>query len=223
MKCPVCKKEYSENDTECSVCGFTELNVVFSNKTEQQEWERTVVRPCRALWNAHSNMYEKLLKRYRGLRAKYDELKSNYDSLNQDYTDLKRDFDTLAPLSPKVPAVDTMGKPGWNTSGKIAHPNFFTAWNYSYTQCELSNIYTTCSGLSITINFLAKKTYDEDGDLSTSHNIAFKYKLKDSTGVVILTGSWVKNGLRIGDVVKGYFTINNITSSGYVLEFGDYD
>lgn len=223
MRCPVCKKECLENDTECSVCGFTELNVFFSNKTEQQEWERDVVRPCRALWNAHSNMYEKLLKRYRGLRAKYDELKLNYDSLNQDYTDLKRDFDTLAALSPKVSAVDTNSKPGWNTSGLIAHPNFFTAWYGSYTQCELSNIYTTCSGSSVTIHFLAKKIYDKDGDASTRYCIQFRYKLKDSAGIVVLTNHWSEYGLSVGDVVKGYFTINNVTSSGYVLEFGDYD
>lgn len=63
MKCPVCKSNCKKSDKKCPTCGFTELNVEFINLEEAEAWERSVLRPCRALWNATQSMYEVALKR----------------------------------------------------------------------------------------------------------------------------------------------------------------
>lgn len=63
MKCPVCKNNCKKSDSKCTTCGFTELNVEFINLEEAEAWERSVLRPCRALWNATQSMYEVALKR----------------------------------------------------------------------------------------------------------------------------------------------------------------
>lgn len=50
MKCPVCKNEINENSTFCSVCNFSELNKVFVNVEDANEWKNTVLAHYRALW-----------------------------------------------------------------------------------------------------------------------------------------------------------------------------
>ncbi len=222
MKCPVCKNECNINDKECSICGFTELNVEFLNEEEAAEWEGVVLKPCRSLWNAHKNMYDKLLTDYQELNKKYLTLQKNYSLLGGEYDDLRRDFDNLKSLSPRVPASVTNPKPGWNTTGPIAHPNFFTSAFFGSTKCEVSNISSMRSGSQIVVNFLAKKIYDKSGAVGTER-ISFKYKIKNSMGIVVATNSWVQLNLSVGDVVRGSFTINGIAEKGYTLEFFDYN
>jgi len=219
MRCPVCKNETHTNDKECTVCGFTELSVEFLNVEEAENWHRMVVMPARALWNAAQRMQEKALEEYRKLEKKTATLKKKYDSLSADYESLRRDFDTLAPLSPKVAPSTTNPKPGWNTSGPVAHPNFFEA-KKSSGWCEISNISCRKSGNNVTFDFLVKKTYDRAGQNGTSY-IGFIYKVKDPTGIVIGNAKWLKDGLCVGDVVKGSFSISGITASGYSVEFFD--
>lgn len=219
MKCPVCKNETNPSDKECTICGFTELNVEFLSVEEAESWHRAVVMPARALWNAAQKMQEKALIEYQKLEKKTATLKKKYDGLLADYENLKKDFDTLAPLSPKVAASLTNPKPGWNTTGPIAHPNF-AACSYQGTRFELSNIFSERSGNTIKVHFVAKKTYDRSGATATSH-IQFNYKVKDPTGMVVSTSFWIKGGLSVGDAMQDKIAINNIPSDGYSIEFSD--
>lgn len=68
-KCPVCKSTCKETDNMCQTCGFTELHVEFINVEEATAWERNVLRPCRALWNASQSMYEVALKKIQNLES----------------------------------------------------------------------------------------------------------------------------------------------------------
>lgn len=68
MKCPVCKNTCKKSDSICPTCGFTELHVEFINVEEANAWERSVLRPCRALWNASQSMYETALKRIQDIQ-----------------------------------------------------------------------------------------------------------------------------------------------------------
>ena len=219
MKCPVCRNETNPNDKECTICGFTELNVEFLSVEEAESWHRAVVMPARALWNAAQKMHEKALSEYQKLEKKTVALKKKYDGLLVDYENLRKDFDTLAPLSPKVPASLTNPKPGWNTSGPIAHPNFVSC-AYQRKKFELSNISSAKSGSRVIVSFVAKKTYDPAGDSSSGH-ISFNYKIKDPTGIVVATNSWIKGGLMVGDAMRSEITINGIETNGYSIEFSD--
>lgn len=74
MKCPVCKNTCSKSDNVCPTCGFTELHVEFINVEEAAAWERSVLRPCRALWNASQSMYEAALKKYQSIESQFSML-----------------------------------------------------------------------------------------------------------------------------------------------------
>ena len=226
MNCPICNNPTDIKAEECSVCGFNQLTVYsemcFSDNETIHEWEQKVIFPARALWNSHEHMYEKLLKRYRGLRVKYDELRIQYDSLSRDYAELKKEFDTLESLSPRVPSVDTGTKPGWNTTDFIAHINFATlSYPFWKTTCEISNISAICvSGSSkIRISFLAKKVQDHNGPKSENY-IGFNYKVKNADGIIVRTDDWSKSGLCVGDVYKGIIELYNIPTN-CVIEFSD--
>ena len=52
MKCPVCKNECALDDKECSVCGFTELNLEFLNAEDALLWKNTVLEPYRLYWQS---------------------------------------------------------------------------------------------------------------------------------------------------------------------------
>ena len=95
MKCPICKNECDINDKECSICGFTELNAEFLNQEEAAEWERTVLKLCRSLWDAHKNMYDKLLKDYKNLDERYTKLQNQHFQLGKIYCDLKSEYEEL--------------------------------------------------------------------------------------------------------------------------------
>lgn len=219
MKCPVCKNETNPNDKECTICGFTELNVEFLSVEEAESWHRAVVMPARALWNATQKMHEKALAEYQKLEKKTATLKKRYDALYLDYENLKRDFDVLAPLSPKVAPSTTNPKPGWSTSGPVSHPNFFAA-KKSSGWCEISNISCRKSGSTVYFDFLVKKTQDRAGQNGTGY-IGFIYKVKDPSGIVVANSKWLKDGLCVGDVVKGSFSISGIAGPGYSVEFFD--
>lgn len=55
-KCPVCKAIVNTNTQICENCGFSELNVEFVNVEDAQNWENTVLKQCR-------NIYEKMAEK----------------------------------------------------------------------------------------------------------------------------------------------------------------
>jgi hypothetical protein len=110
----------------------------------------------------------------------------------------------------------------WSTIGPITYPIFYTAEHEDGTTCEISNIEVLRNESRIQIIFLAKKTSDEDGNNSKTE-IGFRYKLKDSSGVIVCNSTWREYGLCVGETIRSSITFSNITSTGYVLEFNDYD
>ena len=110
----------------------------------------------------------------------------------------------------------------WSTIGPITYPNLYISHHEDGTACEISNIEVLRNGSQMQIVFLAKKTYDEDGDNSKTE-IGFRYKLKDSSGVIVCNSTWREYGLCVGETIRRSITFSNITSPGYVLEFNDYD
>ena len=222
MKCPVCKKECKETDKVCPTCGFTELNIEFLNAEEGKQWHRAVVVPARALWNATQKMYEKALKEQHTIEKKVADLKAQYEALYTDYEALRKSFDALQPLSPQAPTTEINRKPGWNMTDPVAHPNFFTAkYRITGTTCEVSNISCKRAGNNIDFVFLAKKVAASKMTNDTS-TVSFMYKVKDSSGIVLRTGIWIKEGLSVGDIIQGEFRLTGIPSSGCSIEFSDH-
>ena len=180
-----------------------------------------VLNPCRALWNAHSNMYEKLLKRYLDLQSKYDILKSNYNSLNKDYEKLQHDFNAFENSNPKK----TMVKVADSMDFKIEYPKSFISvfkeYGHEKTKCEVTDIKISRKNSQVIVSFIAKKISDKNGETSNTE-IRFNYKVKDSSGVVVSKGYWVEYNIYVGDTVRGSMTIEDMPTSGCVLEFFDF-
>ncbi len=166
-------------------------------------------------------MYENVVKRYEKKKEDYKELSEKYLQLAKDYNDLKANFDTLKAISPVTKPTKNNPKPGWNTKGIISFKNFNACWWGVYTQCEITNVsISTLAGVA-NVNFLAKKVYDGKGSSATDM-ITFKWRLKNSNGLVIKNGAWYRESLMVGDVTEGRIQINGISSSDkYVLEFLD--
>lgn len=123
-------------------------------------------------------------------------------------------------LSPVLQEVKSSLNDNWNYDDIIAHPCSFLARNKEYATCEVTNIecFRTKDG-SVAIQFLAKKTSDCNGDLGTSW-IGFRYKVKDSRGIVIASDLWTASDLVVGDVVERRIYFENI-SEGCRIEFSD--
>ena len=103
-------------------------------------------------------------------------------------------------------------------SDDIKHPRRSSVSCYTDTMCEIYNIDCERIGSQIKVSFLAKKTFDFNGPRSTEM-IGFRVKIKDSSGIIVATGVWRKDGLVMNEVVKDTFTINGIDSLGYIMEF----
>ena len=94
-------------------------------------------------------------------------------------------------------------------------------WPYIFWPVEITNISVAVISSVADINFLVKKVYDINGSKATN-GISFKWRLKNSNGLVIKNGSWYRESLMIGDVTEGRIQINGISSlEKYVLEFLD--
>ena len=219
-KCPICQYELEDFDKECPCCGFKELHKEFNSTQEKKKWEEKVVFPLRVLWQSSQKMYEHVVRRYERKKEDYKELSEKYILLANAYNDLKANFDTLKAISPVVKPSKKNPKPGWNTKGIISFKNFNACKCYS-GQCEITNISVAVISSVADINFLVKKVYDINGSKATN-GISFKWRLKNSNGLVIKNGSWYRESLMIGDVTEGRIQINGISSlEKYVLEFLD--
>lgn len=113
-------------------------------------------------------------------------------------------------------------KKGLNYDSVVIHPYSFSAKS-SYTKCEITDISCKRQENELTriwFTFLAKKTFDIRGEKETSA-IEFRYKIKDPSGIILKTDSWLATGLVVGDVTKGNFCIDHIPD-GCTIEFFDY-
>lgn len=73
MLCPVCKTECYEKSI-CTECGFSDINVVFVNKIEADEWLKFIVKPYREkYWSTlkHFTFEGTTLKKYNTPNDKY--------------------------------------------------------------------------------------------------------------------------------------------------------
>lgn len=223
LRCPVCQQELEVSHKECPYCGFVEIRKEFNSSLEKKKWEEKVILPLRALWKSSQKMLEEILKKYEMKKEQYKELCDKYKHLANDYNDLKANFDTLKSISPVVAPTDDNPKPGWNTKGIISFKNFNSCgWNNNYTRCEITNIALTTTSNVANVTFLAKKVLDKYGSIGTN-GIYFKWRLKNSDGIVVKNGSWARDSLMIGDVTEGCIQISGFNNADkYVLEFLDY-
>ena len=108
----------------------------------------------------------------------------------------------------------------WNYDEVLIHPKSFQSRNKDYSICEVSDIeYCRNDDGSGYIQFIAKKTFDSKGDSATSW-IAFRYKIKDSRGLVVTSDLWTGSDLVVGDAVERRIYFNDIPK-GSRIEFSD--
>ena len=221
IKCPICQYQLEAIDKECPCCGFKEIHKEFDSSQEKKKWEEKVILPLKVLWQSSQKMYGEVVKRYERKKEQYMELCDRYNQLARDYNDLKANFATLKEISPDKKPSKNNPKPGWNTKGIISFKNFNASWWSVYTQCEITNVAINTLGSVADINFLAKKVYDKEG-LKATNVISFKWRLKNSNGLVVKNGAWSESSLMVGDITEGHIRINGINSlDKYVLEFLD--
>ncbi len=73
MKCPVCKNEIPQSSTVCPQCSFSDLHKEFINVKDAQDWNRCVVLPYRAKWEAGIIGRPKWLEKEYECRAFHEE------------------------------------------------------------------------------------------------------------------------------------------------------
>ena len=204
MKCPVCKSACTVTDNICKVCGFTELNVEFINMEEAQAWERSVLRPCRALWTASQSMYQTALKKYQNLEKQYNGTQP-------------RSTMVPPPLNPALAKVSRTSE--WNFDDLVAHP-LYAKCSYvgGVSVCEIYNIRGEGNSQNYKILFMVKVLSTKTGK---SERVHFKWRVKDKDGVVALTGDWIKDGLLPGDATRGEISLNNVGKHDYTIDFID--
>ena len=203
-KCPVCKSDHTADATSCSVCGFTELHVEFVNVEEARAWERTVLRPCRALWRATDNMYKVAQQRMKSLvlnAAQAAAVPSN----NQ----------TQPPqITPKN-----------NRSTELVLHQEFTTCRHLFggVTVVISNVQSSRNANgSISITYLVKKVHDKKGSTSTK-DVRYRYKIKDPDGVIFKNDYQIIYGLKVGDTARETLVISNPVPGQYSIEFVDME
>lgn len=204
-KCPVCKTEYNADATSCSVCGFTELHVEFVNVEEARAWERTVLRPCRALWRATDNMYKVALQRMNSLSANAN--KSNLHAPPNNRPSLQNN------------------QPESSTDGELVSHQDFTTCRYPFggVTVVISNVKSTRNANgAISITYLVKKMHDKKGSTATT-DVRYRYKLKDPDGVIFKNDYKIIYGLKVGDTARETLVISNPVPGQYGIEFVDMD
>ena len=205
MKCPVCLNECTKNDTKCSVCGFTELHVELINLEEAEIWERTVLKPCRALWRATNSMYNVALDRLQNL------------AIEGPVTGNTNGVMYSASTGPRA-----TGSGKWVVDKLVSYQDVTTChYAFGGVTCKIFKVESSKNGDgSITITYLVSKVRDSKGETATS-DVRYRYKLKDEDGVVIKNDYEILYGLRVGDVAKKTMVISNPTSTRYSIEFVD--
>ena len=218
MKCPVCEEEYPFDFTYCYHCGFNRLRTEFVNEEERQLWLKETVEPCQAV-------YETALERMDSLDEENDELRSEVDELQEKYDELLRKYETkLTQLEKKLNSqignsyATLSNKDGWNYDDAISHPNYAKCSYVSgVSVCEIYNISCSQSGTDITVNFLVKKISER----GKNERVHFRWRLKDSDGLIVLTGDWIKDGTLVGDVIRGSVPFHHAESHRYSIDFID--
>lgn len=204
-KCPVCKSEHTSDATSCSVCGFTELHVEFVNVEEARAWERTVLRPCRALWRATDNMYKVALQRMKSLAP---------DAAQ-----------AAVPTSSNNQAQSPQNKLESNSSAELVLHQEFTTCRYPFggVTVVISNVQSSRNANgAITITYLVKKMHDKKGATATT-NVRYRYKIKDPDGVIFKNDYQIIYGLKVGDTARETLVIPNPLQGQYSIEFVDMD
>ena len=204
-KCPVCKGEVGAADKECLTCGFTELHVEFVNVEEAQAWERSVLRPCRALWRATDNMYKVALQRMKSIAP-----------------DAAR---AAAPVSSNNQAQSPQITPENNNSAELVLHQEFTTCRYPFggVTVVISNVQSSRNANgAITITYLVKKMHDKKGATATT-NVRYRYKIKDPDGVIFKNDYQIIYGLKVGDTARETLVIPNPLQGQYSIEFVDMD
>lgn len=203
-KCPVCKSDQTADATSCSVCGFTELHVEFVNVEEARAWERTVLRPCRALWRATDNMYKVALQRMKSIAP-----------------DVTR---AAVPASSNNQSQSPQSTPDNNSAELVLHQEFTTCrYPFGGVTVVISNVQSNRNANgAITITYLVKKMHDKKGSTATT-DVRYRYKLKDPDGVIFKNDFKIIYGLKVGDTARETLVIHNPVPGQYGIEFVDMD
>ncbi len=211
MKCPVCEEEYPFDFTYCYHCGFNRLRTEFVNEEERQLWLKETVDPCRAV-------YETALERMYSLDEENDELRDEVDELQEKYDELLAKYEQILKSSSARTDFTPVKKDGWNYGDAIAHPNYAKCSYVSgVSVCEIYNISCSQSGTDIAVNFLVKKISER----GKNERVHFRWRLKDSDGLIVLTGDWIKDGMLVGDVIRGSVPFHHAESHRYSIDFID--
>lgn len=208
MKCPVCEKKLENTAQKCPKCGFADLRTEFLNEIELNMWQTYVVYPCQFAYQTSIALRKEM----------EDKLQKELSAINKSYMEPQKSERVSNGESPSFKELPFSKNDSWITTGNITHKSFCECSRGTWTKCEVSNIVLKVIGSKVTVNFLAKKTYDFEGAAGVSRT-AFKWKLKDDYGIVVADGYWSNDNLNVGDVTNGTFTISGLDPSiKYVLE-----
>lgn len=226
MKCPVCEKTINDNSVSCYYCGFDKMRSEFINESERNAWYNDTVIPCRKIYEKMKadydeldHEYDELEREYEELDGKYTELKDEYDDLEYEYNELEEKVEELEKSSHIVDnSALKIKKKGWNYDDLIAHPNYAKcSYVNDSSVVEIYNIEGEGTPENYKIKFVVKMLSRKQG----CNRIHFNWRLKDSDGVVALTGHWIKDGLLPGDVIRGEIGFNNVGEHIYTIDFID--
>jgi len=250
MKCPVCEKEIDGRKKQCNNCGFSEFRKEFINQNEYEAWLKETVEPCRSIYKylciktefevatklvleLRNNEIKKLKQKYDELQEEYDQLDSEhdelqeeydqldseYDELNEEYEQLQRDYDDLEKTKSISNKYEPKKKDGWNYTDLVSHPNYAKCSYVGHVSVfEIYNINGVGNSSSYKIQFMLKLLTTNSGK---SERVHFQWRVKDKDGIVVLTGNWIKDGLLIGDIVRGEIVLNNVGEHIYSIDFID--